>query len=37
MKAQNPSKVSLKDLEVSDFKGVYSHDTKNYRIAKNAF
>ena len=30
----NPSKVSLKDLEVSDFKGIYSHDTKNYRIAK---
>ena len=31
---ENPSKVSLKDFIVTDFSGSYTHDTKNYRIAK---
>ena len=32
--AENPSKVSLKDFTISDYKGTYTHDTQNYRIAK---
>lgn len=31
---ENPSKISLKDFTVTEFAGTYTHDTKNYRIAK---
>jgi hypothetical protein len=30
----NPTGVTLKDLEISDFAGEYTHDTHEYRIAK---
>ena len=30
----NPTGVSLKGTKISDYAGVYTHDTKNYRMAK---